>query len=559
VDGATPSEAPKAWAGGIREIEGNQLLGALRAGSCLLDANVAAVNALNVFPVPDGDTGTNMSLTMRAALAETGERAFDSVSELGRVISHGALMGARGNSGVILSQILRGFARGLDAKPRMSTLDFAIALQEGAVTAYKGVMKPVEGTILTVVREAAEAARQVAEAGADMIKVFEYTMLAARESVQRTPSLLKVLADAGVVDAGGQGLAVILEGMLRHARGESAAMVTLTGVTVQQHVHVGEERYNYDTQFIIMGTGLDVATIRARIAEMGDSVLVVGDPDTVKVHVHTDNPGAAVDYGITQGAIDHIIVENMQLQSEAFRAAQASPRAISGPAALITPAESLSEIGIVAVVSGSGLEKVFESLGVNAIVHGGQTMNPCTQDLLDAANSLPNEQVIILPNNGNIILAAQQAIELASKTVTLVPTRTVPQGIAALLAFNYQSDLATNVDVMKAASEQVETLEVTQAVRNAQVNSLAIREGQFIGLLDDDLVTVGETVDEVVQSLMERIDVADYEIITVYYGSDVTGEQASEIGDLIQDAYPDLEVEVLDGGQAHYHYIISAE
>ena len=329
-------EQVKTW-DRIKQIGGVELLGALRAGSANLEANVAAVNALNVFPVPDGDTGTNMSLTLRAALAEADGNESDSVSELGRAISHGALMGARGNSGVILSQILRGFARGLDAQDTMTTSDFAQALQEGASTAYKGVMKPVEGTILTVVREAAEAAEQIAEADADLLHVLEYTVLAARESVKRTPQLLKVLADAGVVDAGGQGLQIILEGMLRYAQGKPVDYVVGEEGDSLTHIHPIDERYNYDTQFIILGPGLDVMTVRERIAQMGDSVLVVGDPDTIKVHVHSDNPGEALDYGITQGHITNIIVENMQLQSEAFDAARGSETKPVPPASLTLP------------------------------------------------------------------------------------------------------------------------------------------------------------------------------------------------------------------------------
>lgn len=541
------------------QIDGAELLGALRAASANLEANIAAVNALNVFPVPDGDTGTNMSLTLRAALDEAGSEPSDSVSELGRAISHGALMGARGNSGVILSQILRGFARGLDAQDTMNTYDLATALQEGATTAYKGVMKPVEGTILTVVREAAQAAEQAAEADGDLLQVLEYTVLAAHESVKNTPQLLKVLADAGVVDAGGRGLECILEGMLRYAQGVPIELVGGEEGEALTHVHPVDEQYNYDTQFIILGPGLDVMSIRDQIAQMGDSVLVVGDPETVKVHVHSDNPGEALDYGITQGHITNIIVENMQLQSEAFGTAKPAPSEVVPPAALAAQPEALSEVGVVAVVSGDGLHKVFESLGVSAVVAGGQTMNPSTQDLVQAVDSLPNDQVIILPNNSNIVLAANQAQELAEKNVAVVPTKTVPQGIAALLAFSYQGDLETNRASMASACRQVETLEVTQAVRDAQVNGLEIAQGQFIGLLNGDLVTVDAGLEAVVKNLLDSIDMDDMEIVTIYYGADVNEDQASEIAGLIEGSHPDVEVEVIDGGQAHYFYIISAE
>lgn len=536
----------------LQSIDSATLLGALRCGGAWLDARVAEVNALNVFPVPDGDTGTNMALTMKAALKEVGDHAYDSTSELARVLAHGALMGARGNSGVILSQILRGFARGLDAKERLSAHDLAAALQEGCVTAYKGVMKPVEGTILTVVREAAQAAQQAAAAGANVEQVLEFAAAEARASVARTPSLLPVLAAAGVVDAGGEGLSIILEGMWRYFRGE-----TIEAMQSEAHVqtiHAPEGGYNYDTQFIVQGEALDVETMRQAIAGMGDSVLVVGDECTIKVHVHSDHPGQVLEYALLQGQVTDVVIENMQLQYEAFMAAQRA----AGAAQAAAPAPPL-EMGIVAVVSGEGLRNVFESLGANAVVSGGQTMNPSTQDLLQAVNAVPNDKVIILPNNSNILLAAQQAKALAEKQVAIVPSQTVPQGIAALLAFNYQGDLEANVKAMIAASQQVQTIEVTRAVRAAQVNGLAIAEGQFIGLLNDDLQTVADDAVGVVQRLLERIGPDDYAIVTVYYGQDVLPEEADELAACIRAAYPHLEVEVLSGGQPHYHYVISAE
>lgn len=533
-------------------IDSATLLAALRSGGAWLDARVAEVNALNVFPVPDGDTGTNMTLTMKAALKEVGDRQYDSASELARVLAHGALMGARGNSGVILSQILRGFARGLDAKERLTAPDLALALQEGCLTAYKGVMKPVEGTILTVVRDAAQAAQQAAAAGASIEQVLEFAVTEAKASVARTPKLLPVLAAAGVVDAGGEGLAIILEGMWRYFRGETIE-ATQSEAHVQM-IHAPEGAYNYDTQFIVQGEGLDVETIRQAIAGMGDSVLVVGDEHAIKVHVHSDHPGQVLEYALLQGQVTDVVIENMQLQYEAFMAAQRQAGAMQAAAT----AEPLA-IGIVAVVSGEGLRSVFESLGVNAIVPGGQTMNPSTQDLLEAVNAVPSDKVIILPNNSNILLAAQQAQALADKQVAIVPTKTAPQGIAALLAFNYQGDLDGNVEAMTASSQQVQTIEVTRAVRAAQVNGLAIEEGQFIGLLNDDLQTVASDATGVVRQLLERIGAEDYEIVTVYHGQDVSPEEAEEMAASIRAAYPHLEIEVISGGQPHYHYVISAE
>jgi DAK2 domain fusion protein YloV len=540
--------------GELAALDGAELLAGLRAGSAWLDRNVSSVNALNVFPVPDGDTGTNMSMTMRAALAEVGLRSYVAVSELGKVMAHGALMGARGNSGVILSQILRGFARGMDAKTALGAADLAAALTEGAVTAYKGVMRPVEGTILTVVRDAAHAATSAAALGGNIREVLEKAVAEAQASLARTPSLLPVLAEAGVVDAGGQGFTYILEGMLRHVKGQPVEMVVTTEAAEEGHVHAPEGQYNFDTQFIILGANLDVDAIRDIIATMGDSVLVVGDRNTVKVHVHCDLPGRALDYGISQGAVTNVIIENMQQQYEEFRAAQV---AVAPPVPLAV--EPLSDTGIVAVVSGEGLKRVYESLGVSAVVPGGQTMNPSTQDLVDAIDNLPHKRVIVLPNNSNIILTAQQAREVSSKEVAVVATRTVPQGIAALLAFNYQADLESNREMMIEAAGQVQTVEITRAVRSVQINGLPVTEGQYIGLLNDDLVTAGEDLTGVVHQVLDHLGADDYEIVTIYSGEDVSPEQAAELGQVVRALYPHLEVEVLDGGQAHYYYVISVE
>jgi len=538
--------------------DGHCLLNALRAASLCLDQRVSQVNALNVFPVPDGDTGTNMSLTMRAALSEVGDKAYASVSELVRVVAHGALMGARGNSGVILSQILRGFARALDGKGTLSAADLAKGMEEGAATAYRGVMKPVEGTILTVARESAAAASRAVSTGAGIEQVLASAVVEAQASLARTPSLLPVLAEAGVVDAGGQGFAIILEGILRYMRGESLTEAPVAMVEMQ-HAHAPEGEFGYDTQFVIRGVALDVASIRERIAAMGDSVLVVGDAQAVKVHVHTENPGKVIEYGLTQGQLASVIMENMQLQYESFKQSSPSQPYQSSPALPSTSPTAANGIATVAVVSGNGLSRVFESLGVSAIVPGGQTMNPSTQDLLSAIGSVPSDRVIVLPNNSNVVLTAQQAGELSSKRVVVVPTRTVPQGIAALLAFNYQADLEANVELMAEASSQVQTAEITRAVRSVQVNGLSIAQGQVIGLLNGELVTAGAETSVVIAELLEHMGAGECEIVTVYYGEGVTPGEASRAAEDIRRSYPGLDVEVLDGGQAHYCYIISAE
>ncbi len=554
-------------------VGGDVLFAALQAGSAALQARVAEVNSLNVFPVPDGDTGTNMSLTLRAALDEVGRATRLPAGELLRLVSHGALMGARGNSGVILSQILRGFARRLDDKAEATIGDIVAALQEGADTAYKGVMKPVEGTILTVIRETAEMAGRAAKETPDVNAIMEATLREARASLARTPQLLPVLAEAGVVDAGGQGLVCILEGIMAYVRGEVAGVQRApqgeAAFESVSHAHPSaEEEYGFDVQCIIQGEALDVDALREQIATMGDSVLVVGDAHAVKVHVHSDHPGEVLEYAIGQGDVTSIIIENMQLQYQEFlRAAQSQEAPPIGPAPLpsdrvaryLADSGPVAKISVVAVVSGEGLTRIYESLGADAVVAGGQTMNPSTQDLLAAIEGVANDQVIVLPNNSNIILTAEQACALSGKDVRVVPTKTIPQGISALLAFNYQAEMDENHEAMSAASRAVETIEITQAVRTVQVNGLAVREGQFIGLLNGDLKTAADEIDSVLQALLEYIPLDEYEILTVYCGEDVSLEQGRELTETLAEIAPDLEFEVLDGGQAHYHYIISLE
>ena len=539
-------------------IDSAELFGAIRAAADWLELHRDSVNALNVFPVPDGDTGTNMSLTMRAALSEVGGRTFETVAELARAISQGALMGARGNSGVILSQILRGFARGVENKAHLTAHDLAHALQEGTTTAYKGVMRPVEGTMLTVIREAAEAAAQSASLGGDALQVLASTLEEARASLVRTPDLLPVLKTAGVVDAGGQGLVYLLEGALKFGRGEQIQLERATAMAEHVHAEMVEGGYNYDTQFIVQGEGLDVDAIRDRIATMGDSVLVVGDAQTIKVHVHCDHPGETLEYGITLGHVTAVIIENMQLQYEEFVKSQQAPAGLA-LAAASTLTEETGDISIVAVAAGAGLKRVFEGLGASYVVPGGQTMNPSTQDLLQAIDQVSRDQVILLPNNKNIILAAQQAKALTSKNVEVIGTRSIPQGIAALLAYNFQAGLAENALLMAEMCTAVRTIEITQAVRTVQINGLSVEQGQFIGLWDGDLVTAGDSPLTVAISLLQRIGTEEIEIVTLYYGQGVTKAEADAMAGSIKQAFGQLEIEVVEGGQPHYHYIISAE
>jgi len=523
---------------------------AIQTSARWLEAHAEFVNSLNVYPVPDGDTGTNMHLTVRAALEEMSHVEDDSVGALAQALAHGALMGARGNSGVILSQILRGIARALDKKATFGAQDLAAALQEGAATAYKGVLRPVEGTMLTVIREAAEAAvRTAAQEGAGLETVLASATQEAERSLARTPNLLPVLKEAGVVDAGGQGLVFLFQGALRYLRGEGVEEGPVAAVQ-RAVLHSPEgQNYGYDIQFIVCGQGLDVDAMREFLQAKGDSLLVVGDERTVKVHIHAPRPGDILDYGCSLGVIQDVVVENMQAQHEAFVAKQGRP----------SVGEPASRVGIVAVVPGAGLQRVFESLGVNAVVSGGQTMNPSTEELLSAVESLPNQQVIILPNNSNVILTAQQARGLAGKEVAIVPTKTIPQGISALLALNYQADLASNVAAMEEAAKAVHTIEITTAVRSVRVNGLEVNEGQIIGLLSGELVAVGSNCLDVAMEMLERIHAERMEIITIYYGGNTDKAEAEAFAEGVKARFAAQDVELIDGGQPHYQYILSVE
>ena len=526
----------------------------VKAALAWLQHHQNAINVLNVYPVPDGDTGTNMVLTMQSAWDEIKDSPERDVGQIAHQMAHGALMGARGNSGVILSQIWRGFARSLDGKRIYRAPDLAAACQEAATTAYKGVVKPVEGTILTVARAVADAATRAAEDTEDLVRMLERMVFAAHEAVMLTPSLLPVLAEAGVVDAGGQGLFVILEGMLRHMRGEPIAEdVQMVGAVdlIATELDPGEAGYGYDVQFLIVGRDMDVDAVRQRITEMGECPLVVGDPATVKVHVHVLDPGVPISYAAGLGSLRDVVVEDMQAQYQDFIAERELPP--------VSSLQTSDEIGVVAVVMGDGLARVFRSLGVMVIVHGGQTMNPSTQDLLEAAESLPAERVILLPNNGNVILAAEQACALSDKPLAVIPSRSIPQGLAALLAINCQADFETNVDVMTSVIGDVETGEVTTATRSATINGVGVTDGQIIGLHDGDLKVAGTNVEQVVQELLGKMDTAQREIITLYYGEDVSEEEAIALADLLQQSWPDQEIEVVFGGQPHYHYILSVE
>jgi len=540
-------------------VDGQGFKRLVRAALAWLQRHQAAINALNVYPVPDGDTGTNMVLTMRSAWAEIEDSPERNVGRVARQMAHGALMGARGNSGVILSQIWRGFSRSLDEKEVLQSEDLADACREGSATAYKGVVKPVEGTILTVARAVADAADRAAERSDNLVSILERMVFAAHEAVVLTPSLLPVLEEAGVVDAGGQGLFIILEGMLRYMRGERVGedvQLTESVDLLSEGMSPADTGYAYDVQFLVVGDNLDVDGIRERIAQMGDCPLAVGDPTTVKVHVHVSDPGVPISYGASIGSIRDVVVEDMQAQYQDFVVdRERSP----GTTVSTGTSQAIGDIGVVAVVPGDGLARVFQSLGVSAVVRGGQTMNPSTKDLLEAVEELPTDQVVLLPNNGNVVMAAEQSRELTDKEVVVIPTRFVPQGVAALLALNYQADLETNVKAMKRAMEDVETGEVTLATRSATVNGVEVADGEIIGLLNGELEVNGQSAEEVVRGLLGEMVSRDREIITLYYGEDVSEEEAHALAELLEEDCPEQDIEVVQGGQPHYLYIISVE
>lgn len=541
--------------------EGRGLKRLMEAGLAWLEHNHQAVNALNVFPVPDGDTGTNMMLTMRSAYGEIAEDGSRHAGKIAQKIAHGALMGARGNSGVILSQIWRGFAREVEGETAFNVRQFATAMREASDTAYKGVVKPVEGTILTVIRQAAEAAEIAAQSTDDLTEAFRMVVSRCHQAVAETPRLLQVLADAGVVDAGGQGLTVILEGMLRYMRGEATWLpedVTAAEFESALMPHTGEEQYNYDVQFIIKGYGLDVFHIRETIDAMGDSTLVVGDENTIKVHVHVDDPGIPISYAVLQGTLLDVVVENMNEQYQEFvRTRAAAPTLVP----LIERKHEVTpgQVAVIAVAPGPGIAQVFESLGVAKVVSGGQTMNPSTEEILKAIEEVGTDKVVVLPNNKNIIMAARNACELTDKQARVVPTRTVPQGVSALLMLNPDGEIDAVVAGMEAAAAEVATGEITTATRDVELDGVQVQVGHVLGLANGRVCCADADMKVVVRETLSNMEIEDRELLTLYCGADTSSSDSVQLAQQIQNWYPHLEIEIVDGGQPHYFYIISAE
>jgi len=518
-----------------------------------LEQSKEMVNALNVFPVPDGDTGINMALTIGAAVKEMDKNQAEALGEVAEAFAFGSLMGARGNSGVILSQIFRGLSLGLAGKDQVGPVELSKAIELAARTAYQAVMKPTEGTILTVAREGARHCVQAATAGADVLEVLEAWLKGARESLARTPELLSVLKDAGVVDAGGQGLVLIIEGGILALKGELPADEEQPAQAADFAARVvddGPINFTYCTELILMGNGdFSLDELRAELSELGDSLLVVGTPELTKVHVHSDHPGQVLEACLRRGSLKEIHIDNMREQHKDFPSKEEA-------ALEEVPQQKLAAVS---VATGDGLSSIFKSLGVSAVIEGGQSMNPSTEDLVAAIQQAPASKVIVLPNNKNVILTAQQAAELTDKEVAVVPTKTIPQGLAAMLAFNQKESLEENVSKMEAALRGVQTGEVTYAVRNSRINGLEIDENDILGLADGEIKVVGKARTAVTLDLITAMASEDAGLITLYWGQDVEQGEVDELVNQLEKQYPDYDIEIHYGGQPLYYYIISVE
>jgi DAK2 domain fusion protein YloV len=566
-----------------RSCDGAGLLEAFHAAVANLQDHVDEINGLNVYPVPDGDTGSNMAATVRAALAEAESVGEAPADRIAQAISFGALMGARGNSGVITSQVFRGMAEGLAGKKRFNGLDLAHALSKGTTAAYSAVAKPVEGTILTVIREMSAAAVASAEKTNDIDRVLAATVDAGRKAVAKTPSLLSILREAGVVDAGGQGLYRLFEGALLRVQGKAPtaerAAAAAAPASASALVAHADEGFGYETMFLVQAEParrLDPDEIRAHLESIGESVLVAGDSRAIKVHVHNERPDQVLAYGLTLGTLSRISVENLDNQTRDVRERRAADFAGDGrdpaadpPSTEPVPGEVASSsaderdgVGpaIVAVVAGEGLAAVFEEFGVQQILRGGQSENPSTGELLRVARLARQREVLLLPNNPNVRLAAEQAARMCDdKRLVVVPTRNAAEGLAALLALDPSKDAATNVGPMTEASRAVQTMQVTEAVRDARMGRKKVKKGQTIVLdPDDGLVSSGSAVEPTVLDAVGHLE-PGFELVTIYYGANATLGEAEALARKVGEATNGAEVEVVHGGQPHYRYLIAAE
>ena len=542
----------------VQIINGTQLKNMIISGANNLENNKSMVNALNVYPVPDGDTGTNMALTMSAAVKEVINSKSDEIHTIIEAAANGSLMGARGNSGVILSQIFRGFAKGIKKSERLDSEAFANAFLEGSNTAYKAIMKPTEGTILTVIRETGEHAVKVAPLYASVLMLFDEIIEKANKVLDKTPEMLPVLKNAGVVDAGGKGLLCIIEGM--HHCLKTGTVLELKDKSeveevVVERVHTEEYiEFGYCTEFFIKTKAIDLDGFKHKIVGYGDSVVVVGNESLVKVHIHTNNPGKVLEMALEHGELSKIKIDNMREQHSEIIVTEAEKSA----AEAVVNAEP-KKYGIVTVAMGDGISRIFRDIGADEVIEGGQTMNPSTEDILKSVNRLNAENVVILPNNSNIILAANQAKTLSDKNIIVAPTKTIPQGIAALMSLDANKSVEDNSKKIERAISNVKTGLITYAVRNSTFDGINIEEGNILGIVEGKIKNVGNGIVEVSQNILGEMIDEDSSLVSIYYGSEMPEDEAKKLTEYIQDAYPDCEVEMHYGGQPLYYFILSVE
>ncbi len=527
-------------------------------GTQLLNSEKESVNALNVYPVPDGDTGTNMSLTMMAAVSEIRSKNFGTCAEVSKSVAKGSLMGARGNSGVILSQIFRGFSKGCEGKETLSVVEFAHALKEASDMAYRAVLKPVEGTILTVIRETSEIAVSIAEEDMLFTHFFKLLLKHANKSLAHTPELLAVLKQAGVVDAGGKGLIIILDGFEGVVLGDQPTAPVREAEKAQSTVTMAQPKiaditFGYCTEFIIRGKESVDGNLKGLLEKMGDSLVFVTDDDLIKVHVHTNNPGQALEHALKIGELVNIKIENMREQHHNIIVG------VDDVSAPVPPSAAGKPYGFISVAAGDGLSKIFRDLGVDVVIEGGQTMNPSTEDILNGIGQIAADVIFVLPNNSNIILAANQAKALTERKIIVLPTKTIPQGISAMVSFNPDHTPEENEEYMNRAMKSVNTLQVTYSVRDTQMGERDIRKDDTLGILNGEIVASGESRDTVIREALDAAVTEESEILTIYYGEGVSEQEATDLADALGSRYKHLEIEVYPGGQPVYSHLFSVE
>ncbi|WP_121609297.1 DAK2 domain-containing protein [Mesobacillus foraminis] len=553
----------------ITVLDGKRFAEMVIQGANHLSANAKMVDALNVFPVPDGDTGTNMNLSMTSGAKEVKNNVQEHIGKVGAALSKGLLMGARGNSGVILSQLFRGFSKAIEQKHQVTAQEFADALESGVETAYKAVMKPVEGTILTVAKDSAKKAVQAAKNQKDIALLMEDVLKEARASLNRTPDLLPVLKEVGVVDSGGQGLVLVYEGFLAVLKGEElpetpSALATMNDLvsaehhkSIQGHINTEDIEFGYCTEFMVKLEGkrpFSEEQFRQDLSHYGDSLLVISDDTLVKIHIHSEQPGEVLTYGQSYGSLVSMKIENMRQQHTDIIGEQGEAAVQENKA----KAEK-REYGIVAVSMGQGIGSLFRSIGANEVIEGGQTMNPSTEDIVKAIKEVHASKIIILPNNKNIIMAAEQAAELAEEDVIVIPSKTVPQGMSALLAFNPGADLLENKEIMSEAMQHVKTGQLTFAVRDTSIDGLEIEKGDFMGISEGKIVLKDKDKVSAAKNLLEKMLDEDAEILTILKGEDATQEDVESLKEFLEQNYGDIEIEVHDGGQPLYAFIFAIE